>query len=241
MFPCFECWPCLKIQHLEGLGALWKGESHQACHNDIKIGMIPLFLQPMDMWLPLPWVSRSTVGGGGGEIRDVPLLHPSEDGKRRLWNEERGLGYPKHPQAPALTSSTRHRNKSFSSRGAADSGIFFGDGWIILGTRACVNTLEMLSECGEGEAGTVSHTPHTHALPNIPFSHPRTNPSPTGIAAITAPGSRSQILSLSRPRVRHFPLFLPNCWLRSLSSAGSSPSIHPSNSGHPRKCYRGIS
>lgn len=36
---------------------------------------------------------------------------------------------------------------------------------------------ERFSKCGDGNACTLSHTPHAHAcsLPNTPFSHPQTN------------------------------------------------------------------
>lgn len=98
----------------------------------------------------------------------------------------------------------------------------FRDGWIISGAGACLDTPRKFSECGEGRAGAVSHTPHTHTLPDFPFSHPQTDPSPTGTLS-----GHGDLIPKSSPSPRHvntqIPLLLPSCWLRSLFSAGSSP------------------
>lgn len=108
------------------------------------------------------------------------------------------LGSPGHPSASALTSSTPrcsqhsgvsqhkllkmcykaqlgnpslpgvHRLHNFSRW------VDYFENWGLL--EHC-STPKWFSKCGDGNACTLSHTPHAHAhsLPNIPFSHPQTN------------------------------------------------------------------
>lgn len=102
------------------------------------------------------------------------------------YGARRGVGTPPAPlgtcpplQWELLETCPEAQEQILLLQGAVDSGIF-RDGWITSGTGACLNTPGRFSECGEGKAGSVSHTPHTHTLPDIPFSHPQTNPSPTG-------------------------------------------------------------
>lgn len=85
---------------------------------------------------------------------------------------------------------------------------------------------ERFSRCGDGNACTLSHTPHTHtcSLPTIPFSHPQKN-SVSHRDTITASAA---LVPKSSPALRHVhklsPFFCPTvCWLGSPFSAGSSP------------------
>lgn len=142
------------------------------------------------------------------------------NGKRRPRSEERGWDTPKTPGHP------HEAQEQILPLQGAETPEFFGMGWIISGIGACVNTPQRFWECGEGKAGTVSHTPHTHTLPNVPFSHPRADPSPTGTLS-----RHRDLVPKSSPSPRHVCTLPPSpaqLLAQVPSSAGSSPWIHPS-------------
>lgn len=160
------------------------------------------------------------------------------------------LGSPRHPPAPARTSSTprcsQHSGISqhellkmhYSAQLGHPSppGVhrlcnfsrwvdYFGN-W---GLFEHCSAPKRFSKCGDGNACTLSHTPHAHtrSLPNIPFSHPQTN-SVSHRDTITA---LAALVPKSSPSLRHVhtlsPFFCPTvCWLSSPFSAGSSPRNH---------------
>lgn len=148
-------------------------------------------------------------GGERSEMFHFSIIQKMARGARRIGIPQTPLDTRPDFQHELRETNPEAQEQILLLQGAADSGIFW-DGWIISGAGACVNTPKRFSECGEGKAGTVSHTPHTHTLPNIPFSHPQTNPSPTGTLS-----QHRDLIPKSSPSPSHvhntYPFLLPQC------------------------------
>lgn len=175
--------------------------------------------------MPLPWLSGSAMGSGGGEIGDFPLLHPSEDGKRRLWGEERGWDTPRTPghlpcpPAGAAGNLSRGTGANHSPPGGHRLQNF--SGWVdYFGHWGLFEHPGKVVRVWGGKGRpSLTHTSHPHASrysfltpPDQSVSHRDT---------ITAPGSHSQVLSLSQPRAYTSTFFCP-----AVGSGPSSQQVH---------------